>query len=133
MYRLAVLCGIGCFAFLLGCSLLLRSVLPEWVGQVAWLVLITALSAVCAYREPKLGWGAGAVVVGVQPPCLLLVVLLSGEASHPSSSTGGLAGVFIASVLMGFVSPLPMLSAGLAARVRRRHDAQIHSPTGAAR
>ena len=132
MYRLAVWCGLVCFAALAGTELLFKSVVPEGVAQVSVLALITVLAAWCGYREPRLGWQAGATIIVVLWSSYVVVWLVTGELFHPSSSTGGLVAVFLSGFFMALVSPLPMLVAELASRVRRRHDRRAHSSGGVA-
>jgi|SRR6185436_12789028 len=132
MYRLALLCGVACLAALLGTELLFKSVIPKGIAQVCWLVLVTGLAAWCAYREPKLGWQAGAAIIVVQWFGAVALWLVTGEIFHPSSSTGGLVAVFLSGFFMALVSPLPMVAAELASRVRRRHDRRAQPPSGVA-
>jgi hypothetical protein len=132
MYRLAALCGAACVALLVLGGRLLPA-LPEWVGQLVWLGLVVGLSAWCGYRDPRLGWQAGAVVIAIQPVCVLVLAVVTGELAHPSSSTGGAAGVFIVAVLMAILSPIPMLAGQLGSWARKRHDARAQTQIGASR
>lgn len=122
MYREAIGCGVACFAFLVVGGQVTAERVPEWVWQLAWLVLVGSSSAWCAYREPRTGWRAGAALMGVHLPCFLILMAVTGELARPTSSTGGMVALFIGSVFITLMSPLPMLTAGLAARARRRHD-----------
>ena len=127
MYRLAVWCGVGCFVALAGTLLLFKSVMPEGVIRLSWVVLVTGLAAWCAWREPKLGWQAGATIILVQwlgdIPLELVLAQFSSRA---------LVTLFVTGLGMAIVSPVPMLAAELAARVRRRHDSRAHASNGVA-
>jgi hypothetical protein len=93
--------------------------LPEWIPQLSWLLLVTAAAAWCANREPALGWKSGAIVIAVQPLAIFVIMLFSGALLHPSSSTGGPVALFILTVFMAILSPVPIVAGVIAAYFRR--------------
>lgn len=129
MYRASVWCGVVCFIVTSVLGWLFSPPLSEWAVQLAWVALLTATSIVCAYRQPKLGWQAGAMLMAVQWLCFFVLTLVTGELFHPSSSTGGMVGMAIGTVFMVIVSPIPILAGTVASRVRRWRDSrvQVHS------
>ena len=102
--------------------------LPEWIPQLTWLVLVTGAAAWCGHRDPALGWKAGAIVIAVQPLAILVILLVTGELLHPSSSTSGLVAVFILTVFAVVLSPIPILAGVVASRRRARKDAPRTTP-----
>ena len=112
MYRLAALSGLACFALIALGGLLSRTV-PEWVGQLVWLGLVITLAARCGYRDPSLGWRAGAAMMLVHVIGFWVLMVVTGELIHPSSSTGGMVTLFIGTLFMAFVSPIPLLASQL--------------------
>jgi hypothetical protein len=119
MYRLPAGCGVACFVLLTVGGYLVSDVVPEWVAQLTWIALATVLSAVCGYRDTRLGWQAGAVIMGIQLACFVVLMLATGELIHPSSSTGGLVGLFIGTTFVALVSPIPILFGQLGSWARR--------------
>ena len=129
MYRAPVLCGAVCLVVITVGGWLASSLVPEWVAQLTWVVLLTASSALCAYRDPKLGWQAGAAVMAVQGLGLFILLLVTGELFHPSTSTGGMVSLALGALFIALVSPVPILAAAVAALLRRRRDARAQTPT----
>lgn len=132
MYRQAALSGLACFA-LIASGVFLSPTVPEWLGQLAWLGLVITLAARCGYRDPSLGWRAGAAMMLVHFIGFWVLMVVTGELTHPSSSTGGMVALFIGTLFMAFVSPIPLLASQLGSSARKRHDARVQSATGASR
>lgn len=119
VYALAATVGSFCVLFLmLGGRY--AGIVPEWAGQLAWLVLVLSGSGLCGYLHPHNAWRWGAVVIGVQPLVVVAVSYVVGELEHPSSSMGGMVAVAIFSTLALLISPLPILASSLGGAVRKR-------------
>jgi hypothetical protein len=118
MYGVAAALGVICVALLAIGGRYFSSVVPEWAAQLAWLAIVLGGSALCGYLRPVRAWRWGAVIVGVQPPCAAVLLLLVGELSKPSSSMGGPVAVLIFAAVMAFVSPIAMLASYLGSRAR---------------
>ena len=92
-----------------------------------WPALVLIASFACGYRMPERAWRWGAIVVGVQPLVYFLCLLVDGEITSSTRSTGGLVAWFIVSVVMSVLSPAAVLSSHVSARVRNgrpsRHGA----------
>ena len=121
MFRVAALLGAACALALAAGGRYFSGVVPEWAAHFAWFTVVLGGSAACGYREPVRPWRWGATIVGVQPVCVF--VLLHGELTHPSSSTGGMVAVAIFSVLMALLAPLAMLASYLGSRASPRRRA----------
>jgi hypothetical protein len=121
MYGIAAAIVVACVAGLAFGRHYLSSVVPEWVAQLAWLVVELGGSAFCGYRSPDAAWRWGAIIVGVQPPCVYLLLLAVGELAKPSSSMGGMVAVAIFTMFMMFICPLAALASQLGAR-RKAHQ-----------
>ena len=118
MYGIAASIGVACVLLLMAGGRYAGDLVPEWVGQIVWLALMTIGAAVCGFLKPVRAWRWGAVIIAVQPVCIFLLAAAVGELQRPSRSTGGLAGVFIATCFSVFVSPLPILASYAAGRVK---------------
>lgn len=120
MYGIAAGIGAACVLLFSATDLLGDGVLPGWVWPLVWLALTTVGAALCGWLKPVRPWRWGAVVVAVQPVCLLLLGAVTGELLSPSRSTGGMTALFIFTVLSVFISPLPIAASAIAGRVRKR-------------
>lgn len=120
MYGIAASIGVACVLFLVAGGRYAGGVVPEWVGQVVWLALMTIGAAVCGFLKPVRAWRWGAVIIAVQPVCVFLLSAAIGELERPSRSTGGMVMVAISTCFSVFVSPLPILAGYAAGRVRSR-------------
>jgi hypothetical protein len=125
-YGIAAAIGVVCFAGLVTGGNYLASVVPEWVAQLVWLVVVLGGSAFCGYRSPDGAWRWGAIIVGVQPLCLFLLLLAVGELAKPSSSMGGMGAVVIFTAFMVFICPLAALAGQLGAQ-RKAHQPRDHA------
>jgi hypothetical protein len=121
MYGIAAAIGVACVAGLAIGGHYLASVVPEWPAQLVWLVVVLGGSAFCGYTSPDGAWRWGAIIVGIQPPCLFLILLAVGELAKPSSSMGGMGTVVIFTTFMVFICPLAALASQLGAR-RKAHQ-----------
>ena len=123
MYRVAAAIG-AVSALLLGSINVVVSI-PESVAHLGWLVLVLGASFVCGWVHPVQAWRWGAVIVGIQPLAVFVLLLLVGEITSPSTSTGGLAAVVIFSIFMVPMCPLAALVSqlgGWARRIGRPHQ-----------
>ncbi len=120
MYGIASGVGAACVLLFSATDLLGGGVLPGWVWPLVWLALTTVGAALCGWLKPVRPWRWGAVVIAVQPVCLLLLGAVTGELLNPSRSSGGMVSLFIFTVLSAFVSPLPIIASVVAGRVRAR-------------
>jgi hypothetical protein len=116
MYGIAAAIGVACVEGLAIGGHYLASVVPEWAAQLVWLVVVVGASGFCGYRSPDGAWRWGAIIVGIQPPCLFLLLLAGGELAKPASSTGGMVAVAIFTTFMVFICPLAALASQLGAR-----------------
>ena len=125
MYGVTVGLGVACVAGLaIGGRYNMTSVVPEWVAQLVWLAVVLGGSAICGYRSPDRAWRWGAVIVGVQPPCVFVLLLAVGELASPSSSTGGMVAVGVFTAMMAFMCPFAALASQLGARRRTLQQAR---------
>jgi hypothetical protein len=127
---LAATLGIACPLALGIGGWLFGATVSEWAAQLVWLAVVLGGSAVCGYRSPERAWWWGAIIVGVQPPCVFLLLLVVGELAKPSCSTCGMPAVFIFTFFMGFIFPFAVLASHLGARRRlpqqaRRNAAEL--------
>lgn len=120
MYGIAAGVGAACVLLFSATDLLGDGVLPAWIWPLVWLTLTTIGAALCGFLKPVRPWRWGAVVIAVQPVCLLLLGAVTGELWNPSRSTGGMFALFIFTVLSVFISPLPIVASAIAGRVRTR-------------
>ena len=126
---LAAALGAACAVSLGVGNVVLGGAVPEWAAQLAWLAVVLGGSAACGYRTPERAWRWGAVVVGVQPPSVFLLLLAVGEITKPTSALGGMAAVLIFGFFMLFVCPVAMLASYLGGRARTgRQSRQGASP-----
>ena len=116
MHFKAAALGVACVASLAIGGRYLVSVVPEWVAQLVWLVVVLGGSALCGYRSPQRAWRWGAIIVAVQPPCVFLLLAVVGELTKPSSSTGGMVAMGIFTALMAIIGPIAALASQLGAR-----------------
>lgn len=75
-------------------------------------------AAACGWWAPERAVRSGATIAGIQPLIFTMVLLVLGEITSPSSSTGGLVAVAIGSALVLLISPLAIGAAVLAAKLR---------------
>ena len=115
MYGIAAAIGVACIAGVATGGNYLATVVPEWVPQLVWLLIVLGGSAFCGYRSPAGAWRWGAIIVGVQPLCLYLLLLAVGELAKPSGSMGGMAAVFIFTSFTVFMCPLAALASHVGA------------------
>ncbi len=120
-FSLAATLGIACALCLSVFGWLLAATVPEWAAQLVWLAVVLAGAAVCGYRSPERAWRWGAIIVGVQPLCVFVMLLVVREPAKPSSAFGGMAAVFIFTFFMVFMFPLAALASHLGAS-RRLHQ-----------
>jgi hypothetical protein len=90
MHIVAALLGVACFALLALGGRYASAIVPEFVGQLAWRVFTCAAAAFCGHLKPARAWRWGAIIVGIQPVCLLLLLGVMGELTNPTRSTGGM-------------------------------------------
>ncbi len=133
MYGIAASIGVACVLFLIAGGHYAGDAVPEWVGQVAWLALMTIGAAVCGFLKPVRAWRWGAVIIAVQPLCIFLLAAAVGELARPSRSTGGMVMVIISTVVSAFVSPFPILASHTAGYVRSRWLAASPGKSGSAK
>lgn len=108
--------GTGCFVL----ALVLGGMgLPEGVAPIAWLVALPVAGFLGARSQPGAGAWFGSVLIAVHWPLLFLQLAITGELTEPSSSTGGMVTLFIVSVWIAVVSPLPIVAAWLGGRAAR--------------
>ena len=113
--------GTACFGLLLLAS---GMGVPKDGAHVFWLVLLPVVAFFGARFTPGAGAGFGVVLIAVHWPLLWLHLALTGELTNPSTSTGGMVALFIASVWIGIVSPLPILAAHFGGWSARRSAAR---------
>ena len=123
MHTMAAALGVACFALIALGGRYASAVIPEFLGQLGWLTLTCAGAAFCGSRAPDRAWRWGAIVIGIQPVCLLLLLAVTGELANPTPSTGGLVAVAVFTVLALVISPLPILASHLSARKRLKNHA----------
>ncbi|MGE3172382.1 MAG: hypothetical protein AB7O97_07120 [Planctomycetota bacterium] len=116
--------GPGKGPWLLGCAcfLVASTCMLSGAGDGAWLCWLVALAVagfLCGRWWPRQFGRAVLTLMAVQPLGIVAVTVLSGEATHPSRSTGGLAGACIGSMLILMSIPLPWVLAMLGAGTRR--------------
>ena len=117
--------GVACFGIV---AALVDSKAGESEVWAAWLVTTAGAAALAGYCWPGHPLRSGLLIMLAQPPCLLVAVALAGEIHNPGSSTGGLVAVMIASMLLLFWTPVPLVLGWLSARARRRADARDQEP-----
>ena len=115
---LAAALGAACAVSLCVGNVVFGGAVPEWAAQLTWLAIVLGGSVACGFRTPERAWRWGAVIVGVQPPCVFLLLLVVGEITKPTSSLGGIAAVFIFGFFLLFVCPVAMLASYLGGRAR---------------
>jgi hypothetical protein len=130
MYFIAAGLGAACAVMLMVSGLFASHIVPEWMAQLGWLVLITAASVACGHRWPEGAWRLGAIVIGVQPVCAFVVFAAVGELQQPASSTGGMVAVVAFAFMAALVSPLPILASHIAGRARLKARASSGTQPG---
>ena len=96
-----------------------RALQNEGQARLIW-VCCTALAGFgLGWRDRLAGWPEALALLWMQLALVLVVDLLSGELFWPSRSTGGLVGLFIGTLFMVLLTPVPLIGFWLGLLVAR--------------
>ncbi|MBL0938385.1 MAG: hypothetical protein IBJ03_05805 [Gemmatimonadaceae bacterium] len=94
--------------------------IPQGAVQFGWLLLMMAAAGLVGYLSPVRAWRWGALVLAVQPLCMLILTLVRGEPDATTATIPARTSVFIASVFIATVCPFTLLAASALASKRRQ-------------